>query len=295
MTLRQAALLILLSAIWGGSFIFMRVLAPIFGPVMTASFRTLIASLFLISVFWMTKYKIYWKRDCRIFIIVGIVNSAIPFFMYAYAALFIPASLSVIINSFAPMFGAVFSALFLIERMTLQKIAGLLLGTLGVTVISTLSTAGSGKEAVLAIGACVIATICYGISGVYIKLKATHIEPKAMAAGSQLFAGLFLMPFAVFYPIAPAVTAYDILVLVVFAVVCSALAYLIYYGLMREVGPVKTLMVTYIMPVFGVLWGSLLLGEEITPAILLGGSIILIGTFLVSSTRRVILAPRKAP
>jgi drug/metabolite transporter (DMT)-like permease len=276
-------LLTLLSAIWGGSFIFMRILAPIFGATGTACLRLTIAAFFLILYFKMTKYKIHLRRDWKILCIIGILNSAIPFTLYSYAALHIPASLSVIINSTSPMFGMLFAALILKERMNTRKVTGLILGIIGVTLISGSKSLDATIESYLAMAACVLAAFCYGLSGAIIKKYAKHVEPKAMAGGSQLFAGLSLMPFLLTSTPSEPITSTIAITVVSFAVLCSAVAYLIYYYLMKEIGPTKTLTVTFLMPVFGILWGFLLLKESLYPQMLLGMSVILLGTYLVTS------------
>jgi len=279
--------LIVLSAIWGGSFIFMRVISPILGPVLTASMRTLIAGVFLVVIFKFTGYKIHWKRDYKQLITIGIVNSSIPFFMYAFAALHIPASLSSIMNSMTPMFGAILSAIFLIEPLSIKKSLGLILGTIGVGIVSSLSVSGGGLSYYLSLGACLTAAICYGISSIYIKLKASHIEPKAIAAGSQIFAGLALLPFAFLNPVSFTLDFKLALTVILFAIICSALAYLLFYELIKNVGPTKALTVTFLIPVFGVIWGYMLLGEPIKLSTIIGGTVILLGTYLVTSSKTI--------
>ncbi len=290
MTTKQLIQLLCLAAIWGGSFIFMRVLAPVFGPIWTASMRLFIAGVFLLGLYRVQRYKLNWKRDIKHFILIGIINSSIPFFFYAYAALHIPASLSVILNAMAPMFGAIFAAMFALEKLTIRKGIGLLTGFSGVAVISISGLALEGDNVPFAIAACLGATICYGLSGVYVKLKAGHIPPKDIACGSQLMAGIALMPLSVYFPVMGEITIMHLILLTVFAILCSALAYLIYYNLIVEVGPTKTLTVTYLMPVFGILWGAMLLGESLTSKMALGGLMILAGTMIVTnvkfSTRR---------
>ncbi len=281
MKIRNIALLILLSAIWGGSFIFMRLLSPVFGAAGTACLRALIAGVFMISFYKLTKYKIEWKRDWKLLLLIGIINSAIPFFCYSFAALYLPASLSVIINSMSPMFGAIFAAIILKERLTIEKVFGLVLGTTGVAIITGSKSVESGVFVYLSIGACLLATVCYGLSGAIIKKYAQKIESKAMAGGSQLFAGLALLPFLLINGTTSAISVNVALLAIAFAVLCSALAYLIYYHLMKEIGPIKTLTVTFIMPVFGIFWGWLILDEKMFPQMLVGGVIILAGTFLV--------------
>lgn len=285
MDIKNAIRLILLSAIWGGSFIFMRIIAPVLGPILTASMRTLIAGIFLVIIFKFTNYKIHWKRDYKHLIIIGVVNSSIPFFMYSYAALHIPASLSSIMNSMAPMFGAILSAVFLIEPLSIRKSIGLICGSIGVAIVSSLSVSAGGFYYYISIGACLIAAFCYGISSIYIKLKASHIEAKAIAAGSQVFAGLALLPFAFLNPVSITLSFKLVVTVILFAIICSALAYLLYYELIKNVGPTKALTVTFLIPVFGIVWGYMLLGEAISLSTLVGGSVILIGTYLVTSSK----------
>ncbi len=287
MDIKNTLRLIILSALWGGSFIFMRVLSPLLGPLLTACMRTLIAGIFLIVLFRITGYKIYWKRDYKQLVIIGIINSSIPFYMYAYAALHIPASLSSIMNSMAPMFGAILSAIFLIEPLSIKKSVGLLLGTAGVVIVSSLNVAGMGIDYYLSIGACLVAALYYGIGSIYIKLKASHIEPKAIAAGSQLFAGLALLPFTFLNPVSIRLDFKLVITVILFAVICSALAYLLYYELIKNVGPTKALTVTFLIPVFAILWGYLLLNEPITSTTIIGGLVILVGTYLVTSSKLV--------
>lgn len=285
MNVKQFLKLLLLSAIWGASFIFMRVISPVLGPVLTASMRTLIAGLFLWGLFTFLGYEIHWKKHYKHYIFIGIVNSSIPFFMYSFAALYLPASLSSIINAMAPMFGAVLAALFLIEPLNLKKVVGLILGVIGVAVVSSLNVSGGGSFYILSIVACVIAALCYGISSIYIKLKASHIKPKAIACASQVIAGLALLPFTYFFPVRGTIDVKIALMTIVFAIVCSVLAYLLYYQLLSEVGPTKTLTVTYLIPVFSILWGVILLGETLNITTIFGGLIIIVGTYLVTATK----------
>ena len=121
MSIKQFFMLLFISSLWGGSFIFMKMLSPIFGPILTSSFRLIAASLFLFVLFYFQKYKVHWKRDLKLFLIIGLGNSAVPFVLYAYAALYIPASLSVILNSTSPMFGAIFGFLLLGVRLSFNK------------------------------------------------------------------------------------------------------------------------------------------------------------------------------
>jgi drug/metabolite transporter (DMT)-like permease len=279
-------LLLALSAIWGSSFIFMRYLAPVIGPVATADMRMFLAGVVLAVFFLAIRFKSDWRKNWKHFLVIGLVNSAIPFVLYSVAALYLPAAMEAIFNSMSPMFGALFAALWLGEKLTLRKIVGLLLGIGGVVVMSSLSNLPAQPATTLAVLACLLAPMCYGLAGVYIKKRASGVKPMAIAGGSQLLGGLALMPFLLVSPPATAAFSAEVVLLVVaFAVLCSALAYMIYYKLMADVGPTKALTVTFLIPVFAMLWGVLLIGEEVTLSMAGGAAIILVGTFLVTAPR----------
>jgi drug/metabolite transporter (DMT)-like permease len=287
MALTDLLLLLGLSAIWGSSFIFIRYLAPLIGPVAAADFRMLLAGAALTLVFLAIRFTSGWRKNWRHFLVIGVLNSAVPFALYSIAALYLPAAMEAIFNSMSPMFGALFAAIWLGERLTPSKIAGLVLGIAGVVVMSSLGNLPPGPETSLAILACLLAPMCYGLAGVYIKKQAAGVRPLAIAGGSQLLGGLALMPFLLLSPPhVSALSAHVVLLVVAFALLCSALAYVIYYKLIADVGPTRALTVTFLIPVFAMLWGVLLIGERVTLSMAAGALIILAGTFLVTAPRR---------
>jgi len=279
-------LLLVLSGIWGSSFIFIRYLAPIIGPVATADARMLLAGVALVLFFLLTRFKPEWKKNARHFLVIGLLNSAIPFVLYSVAALVLPAAMEAIFNSMSPMFGAIFAALWMNEKLTPRKIAGLLLGVGGVVTMSSLGGLTLDTGTVLAVAACILAPMCYGLAGVYIRTRASGVRPMAIAGGSQLLGGLALLPFvALFPPSASAIDTRVALIVIAFALLCSAVAYLIYYKLIADIGPTKALTVTFLIPVFAMLWGLLFLRETVSWSMILGAAIILVGTFLVAARR----------
>jgi drug/metabolite transporter (DMT)-like permease len=273
--------LLTLAALWGGSFIFMRVVAPVLGPLITADLRVLIAGIVLVGYFRLIGFDPEWRRFWRHYLVIGVVNSALPFCLYAYAAQYLPASYSVILNSSAPLFGAIFGALWLGEKVTTQKGIGLLLGASGVCLIARVKPAQGGANFAFAVVACLLAAACYGLAGIYIKKFASQVKPMAIAGASQLLAGLVLIPFAPLAPASGPTSLFIVLNVLGLAIFCSAIAYLLYYRLIAEVGPTKALTVTFLMPLFGMLWGSLLLGETVTLAMIAGCLLVLLGTVLV--------------
>lgn len=282
----DAARLIVLAAIWGGSFIFMRILAPVLGPVVTADLRVLIAGVALIIYFRLIGFDPEWKTHWRHYLIIGGINSGLPFFFYSFAALHIPASYSAILNSTSPFFGAMFSAIWLEDRLTLRKIMGLLCGAAGVALVVRVGGVQTDEKFFLAVIACLSAAVCYGFGAVYIKKFAKGAKSMGIAGGSQLMAGVLLLPAVPFVPATGTITVGVILAMLGLALICSAVAYLLYFRLIDTVGPTRALTVTFLMPVFGMFWGFLFLHETITPMMIAGTALILFGTSLVLSLFR---------
>jgi drug/metabolite transporter (DMT)-like permease len=297
----DVVLLLVLSGIWGSSFIFIRYLAPIIGPVTTADARMLIAGVALVLFFLLTRFKPEWRKNAKHFLVIGLLNSAIPFVLYSVAALVLPAAMEAIFNSLSPMFGAIFAALWMNEKLSARKIVGLVLGVGGVVTMSSLAGLRFDLASVLAITACIMAPLCYGLAGVYIRTRAGSINPMATAGGSQLFGGLALLPFVFLFP--PAAQSIDTrlaLIVVAFALACSAMAYLIYYKLIADIGPTKALTVTFLIPVFAMVWGLIFLHEAVSWSMMLGAAIILVGTFLVAAKRlslkkKPVVVPQQGP
>ncbi len=277
----DTARLITLAAIWGGSFIFIRVLAPVLGPVLTAMLRLVIAGFALVAYFHVIGFDAEVRRFWRQYLIIGIANSAVPFLLYAFAALHIPASYSVILNSTVPLFGALLSAAFLDERLTVAKIAGLVAGAAGVTLVSKAGPVEPDAMFGWAIAACLAAAFCYAVAAVYMKKRAAGAKPMAIAGWSQVFAGLALLPLAFFAPPHGAITPAVVANVLGLALLCSAIAYLLYYRLIADLGPTRATTVTFLLPLFGMLWGALLLDETITAPMIAGCALIIVSAFVV--------------
>ena len=286
MSIKHFLLLLLISAIWGASFIFMKELSPVFGPVLTSSFRLLSASAFLFIVYYFQNYKINWKKNFKIFFILGLGNSAIPFTLYAYAALYLSPSISVILNSTAPMFGAIFGYIIIKESLSYKKIFGLVLGTFGVGVLTSVTFTNGFLELYLSVIGCIVAAALYGLSGVITKKYASHIDAKELTLGSITVAGIVLLPFVVFSPITGTVTLGLVGILIIFGILCTAVAYIIYYYLLKEIGAVKALTVTYLMPAFTILWTYLFYSEIISLNTLFGLILISLGIALVTHKKQ---------
>lgn len=272
--------LIVLAALWGASFLFMRVAAPAFGPVALIFVRVAVASACLLPI-------LLWRGEAhglidnwRPLLLVGLLNSALPFCLFAWATLSLSAGFTSVLNATAPLWGALVAYLWLKTALPFSRVLGLTIGFLGVLVLVwgkvSFKPGGDGW----AIGAALLATLSYGIAANYSKQKLAQISPLLVAGGSQIAACLLLLPLAIWlWPAQPVATvAWQ--ASVVLGIACTALAYLLFFRLIAHVGPSKAIAVTFLIPLFAILWGGLFLGEVLSTPMLLGGIIILAGTSL---------------
>ena len=290
MRFKDYILLTGLAAIWGCSFLFMRIASPVLGPILTTDLRVLIAGVILSGWLRFTGVEGHWK-SWKQYLVTGVILSAFPYSCFAYAALHIPAGYSAILNSSAPMFGAIFGVIWLGETMTARKIAGLLTGMCGVALISLRGQHAVGENVIPAVIACLAASASYGASGIYVKKFIQGPGPVAIATGSQLMAGLVLLGPALLVPVPGAPTVPVAGAVLGLAVLCTAVALIGYFHLFARVGQTKAITVTFLLPPFGMLWGFLFLGEAVTPRMLGGCALVLAGTLLATGFKW----PRRDP
>ena len=277
----DVARLVSLAAIWGGSFIFIRVLAPTLGPILTVVSRVLIAGVVLVIYCRATGFSADLRRYWRQYLVIGAFNSTLPFVLFAFAALRIPASYSVILNSMTPLFTALLAVPLLGERLTRAKLVGLIAGAAGVALVSRAGPVTPDLWFGAAVAACLAATLCYAVSSIYMKKHAVGAKPLAIAGWSQVFAGLVLVPIVPFAPAPGAITPLVVANILGLALVCSSIAYVLYYRLIADVGPTRALTVAFLMPAFGMVWGALFLDEAITLPMIAGCALIIGGTAAV--------------
>jgi len=276
MSAADAARLVTLAAIWGASFLFIRIAAPAIGVVATADVRMLIAGSALALYYALTGFDAEWRRWWRYYLLIGALNCVAPFLLFGYAALELSVGLMAVLNATSPMWGALLSALTLRERLSPGRIAGLLIGVVGVALVS----GAEGSARWLAILAGLAAAFCYGLTGVVLRRWGQNASARGMAAGTLLMGGVLLAPLpAVAPPPWPAVNV--VLAMLALALVCSSLGYILYFRLIADIGPAGALTVTYLIPIFGVVWGALFLGEPLSAAMILGALIVIAGTVLV--------------
>jgi drug/metabolite transporter (DMT)-like permease len=278
----DTARLVLLAAIWGASFLLNRITAPVLGPVLTAELRTLIAGIALAAYFALVGYNTEWRRWGRHYVVVGIFSSALPFLLWAYAALSVTAGVLSVLNATSPMWGALCATVLLREQMSGRRIAGLAIGIVGVALVTR--PAGDATLHYPAVAAALVAAFSYGLIATYIRRWAQNAPSRGMAAGSQLAAGVLLIPMIPLWPPAAAPTPLVAVSMLALGLICGAVAYLLYFRLIADIGATRALTVTYLIPVFGVLWGALFLGETVSLSMLAGGALVVLGTVLVLRT-----------
>lgn len=282
MNTKQFLTLMLLGSVWGASFIFMRILAPVFGPFYTASFRILTAAITLFLYISFKRERLNWKADFKWFFLIGVFNTSIPFLLLSVAAMNIPANLSSIFNSTTPIFGLLFGALLINEKITVKKIIGLMLGTFGVFVISQ-GAMNTSENLIIGLISCLGAASSYGLAGTLIQKYTKHIPSRHLTFGAMSVGGLLLLPFGLLSPMTGEITVEVILYLLFFGIVGTAMMFLLFYKLISEIGPLKAFTVTYITPLFGILWSALFLKESIYSSTILGLVVIFTGIYFITS------------
>ncbi|HKE46183.1 MAG TPA: DMT family transporter [Steroidobacteraceae bacterium] len=282
MSTRDRFDLVLLGVIWGASFLFTRITAPEFGAFALVEIRLAIGAAILTGLLaargGFGELRGAWTPA----LIVGFFNSALPFALFAYALVFITAGTAAVINATTPLFGALVAYIWLNDRMTVMRAVGLAVGFCGVVLSAWDKISLSGGSTTLAIFATLGASLSYGVGVNYAKRRLTGVAPLAQATGSNIAAALLLLPLALTHWPSTSPTLKGWLCVAALGIFCTALAYVLYFRLITRVGPAKATTVTYLIPVFGMLWGYLFLHEGVTPQMLTACAVIVFGTALAT-------------
>ncbi|WP_207263103.1 DMT family transporter [Pseudomonas sp. GW101-3H06] len=280
--------LLSLAAIWGASFLFMRIIAPVIGTIPTAFFRVSIAAIGLLVILGLMRISWDFKGKLKTVMLLGVINSGIPATLYSVAAQVLPAGYSAIFNATTPLMGVLIGGLFFHERLTGAKLGGVFLGLFGVGVLTRAGPVAFDMALLLGAIACLLATTCYGFAGFLARRwldQAGGLDSRLSALGSMLGATLFVLPLFGYSVISqPPVSwgGWNVwLSLLGLGLVCTAFAYIIYFRLLSSVGPVKSMTTTFLIPPFGVLWGALFLDEPLSMAHIYGGVLIAAALWLV--------------
>ena len=281
--------LLLLAAIWGSSFLFMRMVVPAFGPVALAFVRVAGAALFLLPLLlWRGEWPVL-RRHWRRMWVLGLTNSALPFLCFGYAVYTLPAGLAAIFIAATPLSTALIARAWLGTPLTRWRGLGLALGFAGVAGLAAYQSMVAGNaqaeqldgRTLLAIGACLLGTLLYGHAASYARRYLPDVPSMVMAAGTQLAAALALaLPALLMWPpVLPG--AQDWALAAALAVLASGLAYILYFRLITHVGPTQAASVTFLVPLFAAAWGALVLDEAVTLPMWIGGAVVLAGSALV--------------
>jgi drug/metabolite transporter (DMT)-like permease len=281
---QDLARLIALAAMWGASYLFMRYAVPHFGPVRLIALRVLIAGVALAAFVAATGGTVGWKKHWRAYLFVGAIGLALPFVLIAEALTTIDASTAAILNALSPLFASIVAAIWIRDPITPAKAGGIALCLVGTAVLVGWTPAPLSARELFAASLSVAATALYGYSIVFTKVHLKEASPLGTAAGTLLVAAAVLAPLA---PLAHApqaagsIPAMAWLAMLGLAIVSTTVAFIFYYRLIADVGPVKAITVTLLVPIFGMLWGVAFLGEPLTPGRLAGCAIILAGCSLI--------------
>ena len=283
------AALLALSALWGASYIFIRVAVEPFGPVLLMFSRVALSAVILLGYARLRGLQLDLRGHWRKFLVLGFLGSALPFVLIAWAELTVTASMAAILMSTTPLFTALVAAVGLGEDLTAAKLIGALLGIIGVTVTVGGSALSLDADVILASLALLAATLCYACGGVFAKRFLGGLSHMALSSGQLLSAAILLAPVSlVDLPLEPPPLD-AALALLALAILCTAFAYQLYYYLIISAGPTKALTVTLLIPVFGVLMGGVFLQEPISPGMLIGLVIVLFSVGLVTG----MISPRR--
>lgn len=285
---------VLLASLWGASFLFLRLGAAEFGPVPTAGLRVVLAALFLLPILLLQGQWPALRRHWKPALLSGLINSAIPFSLFAWAVMHITTGLTSILNATVPLFGALVAWVWLGERINAVRWLGLALGFVGIALLVWRAPAGAGTlsgNALWAIAAGLLASSCYALAASFALRYLSGIPPLVTATGGQIGAALALaVPMLWFWPATmPGLRAWAAVTAV--AVLCTGIAYILYFRIIARAGASRAVAVTFLSPVFAVFYGAVFLDEAITPWMLGCALVIVCGTLL--STGLVAKSPQR--
>ena len=275
-------LLTTLAAIWGSAFMFIKISAVDFGPILLVTLRLLIAGLVFMPLLLRKKYRLLFKSHLPGIIIIAIFSNALPFTLFAFASLGATSNMLGILNGTTAFLTTVIAYFWLNESISSKQIIGLCLGFLGVII---LVNPANGSSTVIASMCALLGSLCYAFNGNYLEKFHSNSNKKVLIGWSMLFGGLFMTPFA-FFNLPDAIPNLNsFLALLWLAVVSTGIGYLGYIRLINRIGAVKTSTLTYLLPVFSIIWGAIFLQEKITLIILVGFLFVMMGMYFANTTK----------
>jgi drug/metabolite transporter (DMT)-like permease len=271
--------LLVLGMIWGGSFMFQRITVPALGAGVTASGRVVMAAIALLAMLAFTKRKTNFRARWKDYLLVGLGGAGLPFVAFAFAAYSLPAGYSAVLNSTVPLF-TVLIGWIAGTRPSTSKIIGVVVGIFGVITLARFGTVTLNGMTIAAFGGGLVAAILYAFNARTVKARFADTDPLVVATGSMIWASIPLLPWGV-YSLPSQWPLGAVLALVAVGVLCTGIAYAMYYKLIKEAGSERAVTVTFLVPIFAEIWGALFLGEPITWASAAGCGLVLIAVALI--------------
>jgi drug/metabolite transporter (DMT)-like permease len=282
---RNFLTLLFTAAIFGSSFMFVRIAVPDFGPVVLMDARLILAGAVLLLFAVLTRHRLSLGGRGAEWLLLGGITFGLPFTLLGWAQLHVTASLAAIFIATAPLYTALVAALWMRERLTRKKLAGLALGLIGVAILTGWSPIGLDATTALALLMLLAVPMFYAVGTVYIRQRFHHLPPLDVTIFTLLAAGVLLLPLVPFsWPAAPPSMAATLAFLAL-TFLCTSFAFVMFFRLIATVGPVSTSTAGYLIPLFGAFWGAVFLNEPITPTMLLAFAIILASVALVTGVR----------
>jgi drug/metabolite transporter (DMT)-like permease len=284
MSLSAFAQLVALSALWGASFLFIRIASPALGPLVLAGLRIGLATLTLALIMRALKHRWPWQHG-RELLWISLTAVAVPFLLFAWAGLHLPSSYSALINTSYVMFGCLFAAWMKVDTLTFRKIAGCLVGMAGIGMIVQLGPIALSPMVLLACLVALLASVCYGIAVPLTKRALSRIEPLPVAAMTHLWSMLLIAPLALYGAPQAKWSTTALLATAVMGIVTSGMAFWLHLRVMRHISSTAAMTPAFMIPIFGVLWGHLFLNEPLSSGMLAGAALALIAIALISDLR----------
>jgi drug/metabolite transporter (DMT)-like permease len=277
---RTVTYLILLGMIWGSSFLFQRIIVPVVGSGVTAAGRLVLAALVLAAILAATRRSLEWRRRWRDYLLVGLIGAGLPFAFFAFAAHYLPAGYSAVLNATVPLF-TVLIGWASGTRPSASKLAGVFVGVLGVVTLARFGEVELNWMTVAAFVCTLAASVLYAFNARMVKERFAGADPLVVAAGSMIGASLPLLPWGAYSLPEHMPSIGVLLALLALGVVCTGLAYAIFYRLIQEAGSERAVTVTFLVPIFAQAWGAMFIGEPITWASAAGCLLVLFAVALI--------------
>lgn len=273
-----------LAAIWGSSFLFIRIAAPEFGAILSAELRVAIAwaCLWLVSIFMLGPRQCFQRpRFEPRLLVLGLTNSAIPFALYGAASFYLSAGYLAILNALVPLWGGLIASVWLGQPFRWSLVMAVVIAAAGITMLVNLGPLETSIQTVLGGLACAAATFCYALAAQWTRRWFADVSPIRVARSTLGYASLALLPFSIPDMAVATPSMAGWVSIFMLGMLGSGLAYLLYFWLLRELGPVRASSVTFLIPGFGLLWGAIFLDEVITPTVLAGLGLVVFSSLLV--------------